>query len=157
MRDKSCLSEAVCLVHLCKVYQFDSFDNIICCFDFIHPIMMFCLIFFSNALSVLCRSPGLGLRRPYGQMKADGWKKSASSWSAVSSTKCRYPPHTPTMVAPSLHHKPCLILHSDLLADHDKTLRLSRADIVDWQQHLFLACCDELPWQQHRHKTSLSK
>ncbi len=27
MRDKSCLSKAVCLAHLYKVYQSDSFDN----------------------------------------------------------------------------------------------------------------------------------
>ena len=30
MQDKSCLSKAVCLAHLYRVYQFDSFDNPTC-------------------------------------------------------------------------------------------------------------------------------
>ena len=41
MRDKSCLSKAVCLAHLYKVYQFDMFDNH-CCWC--------CCLFASTAL-----------------------------------------------------------------------------------------------------------
>jgi len=66
VRDKSCLSKAVCLAHFYNAYQFDSCDNTACCITWhtttsccmsseaVYAATTACLKSSSQALFVIC-------------------------------------------------------------------------------------------------------